>query len=149
MKVSEIMTDLVVTVPPDASAEIARSVMKSARLHHLLVMEGKQLIGVLSEKDLGLADDAVARSRTVADLMTTGYVYAEPDMPVRRAANLLRSHDLGSLPVIDGNRVVGVVTVSDVLELVGRSEMFGKAQRRFAHGRAPREKTRGPAAGRA
>jgi acetoin utilization protein AcuB len=144
MKVSEIMTDLVVTVPPDATAEIARSVMKSAKIHHLLVMDGKRLVGVLSEKDLSYPDD----HRTVEDLMTTGYVYADPEMPVRRAANLLRSHNIGSLPVLDGGRVVGIVTVSDMLELVGRSEMLGKNQRRYFPGRAPVQKTRGHTAGR-
>jgi acetoin utilization protein AcuB len=130
MKVSDIMTDLVVTVPPGATADIARSVMKSARIHHLLVMENKDLLGILSDRDLGRPDDTSVRDLTVADLMTRDYVSADPEMPVRRAANLLRSHSLTSLPVLEGNRVVGIVTVSDMLELVGRSEQLGKNQRR-------------------
>ena len=69
MKVSEIMTDLVVTVPPGATAEIARSVMKAAHVHHLPVMDGKRMVGILSERDLGLTDDAAARGDAEAEGM--------------------------------------------------------------------------------
>jgi acetoin utilization protein AcuB len=148
MKVSDIMTDLVVTVPPSASAEIARSLMKSAKIHHLPVMEGKKLVGVLSERDLGRPGEAADRDLTVGELMTTDCVYTDPQTPVRRAANLLRGHNIGSLPVLDGDRLVGIVTVSDLLELVGRSEMLGKTQHRASLRRHSRERHRGPIAGR-
>lgn len=56
----------------------------------------------------------------ISDLMTRGAVTAAPDDTVRAAANRLRGRSLGCLPVVDGDRLVGLLTVSDVLELVGR-----------------------------
>ena len=59
MKVSEIMTDLVVTVPPGATAEIARSVMKAAHVHHLPVMDGVSATNAIRA---GLADHFAVRA---------------------------------------------------------------------------------------
>jgi len=58
--------------------------------------------------------------RTVADLMTVPVVTVERTTPVRRVANLMRGRSIGCLVVTDAGKVVGIATVSDLLELIGR-----------------------------
>jgi CBS domain-containing protein len=58
--------------------------------------------------------------RRVADLMRPDVVKASPATDVRRAAGLMRRHGVGCLPVVDRGRLVGIVTVSDLLALLER-----------------------------
>lgn len=67
----------------------------------------------------GIAGPLSGRT-TVADLMTAPAVTVEPTATVRQAANLMRGRSIGCLVVIESARDVGIVTVSDLLELVGR-----------------------------
>lgn len=60
-----------------------------------------------------------AQSR-VSDLMTSDVVTTTPDATIRRIANVMRGRTIGCIPVMDGKRPVGIVTVSDLLQLLGR-----------------------------
>ena len=121
MRLQEIMTTEVVTIGPDEAASTAWSRMERERVRHLVVTEGKRLLGVLSERDLGGRwGGAVRRGRTVRDLMTSQVAVATPETTLRQAANLMRGRLVGSLPVVDDRRVIGIVTATDVLEELGR-----------------------------
>ncbi|MFN0062494.1 MAG: CBS domain-containing protein [Myxococcaceae bacterium] len=116
------MTDGAESIRPDEPSGHALDRMKALRIHHLVVKEGKSIVGIVSARDL--ADDNRAGAKRsgsrVADLMTSHPICVEPNTPVQRAANLLRGRSIGSLPVVEDGRLVGIVTVSDLLELVGR-----------------------------
>jgi CBS domain-containing protein len=121
MRVQDVMTEDVQTVPPETAAGEAWNVMKAKRIHHLVVTKGRRVVGVLSDRDAGgRQGDAVRQSRTVADLMTQPVLTVPPETTVRKAANLMRGRSIGCLVVEDAGRVRGIVTVSDLLELVGR-----------------------------
>jgi acetoin utilization protein AcuB len=76
---------------------------------------------VVSERDLGGRNGSALRAgKSVADLMTPRAVTADPRAPVRQAANLLRGRSIGCLPIVDGDRLVGIVTLTDLLDLIGR-----------------------------
>ncbi len=120
MRVADVMTEDVKTVPPSTTVSQANDVMKGSRIAHLAVVDGKELVGVVSARDL----DSAARRKVrggdiVGDLMTRRVVTVTPSTPVRRAANLMRGHSIGSLLVTQGTRIVGIVTVSDLLDLIG------------------------------
>jgi CBS domain-containing protein len=123
MRIQDIMSRDIKTVRSKASVPEARSLMRTAGVRHLLVMEGRDLVGVLSDRDLG--GRAAAETRrldvlTVADLMTETVITATPETTVRQAANLLRGHLIGCLAVLDGAKPVGIVTTTDLLDLIGR-----------------------------
>jgi CBS domain-containing protein len=121
MRVEEIMTDQVITVGPEEPARTAWSRMQRERIRHLIVVDGKRLLGVLSERDLGGRDGTeVRRGRLVRDLMTEQVATVKPGTSLRQAANLMRGRLIGSLPVVEKDRVVGIVTATDVLEELGR-----------------------------
>jgi acetoin utilization protein AcuB len=96
--------------------------MRTKRIHHLVVTKGSRIVGILSDRDAGgRQGTAVRQNRTVADLMTTPTVTVPPETTVRKAANLMRGRSIGCLVVADdARRIVGIVTVSDLLELLGR-----------------------------
>ena len=111
MKISEIMTKGVQTVTPGTSAAQARDRMRTNRIHHLLVKEGTELVGLLSARDLarGARRTSVTKRVMVTDLMTPRVVIVRPDTSVRRAADLMRGRAIGSLIVVDRGRAVGIV----------------------------------------
>lgn len=120
MHVQDIMTTVVATVVPELNAEEAWRQMRSARTHHLVVMSGGRIAGVLSDRDLGGTNGGAVRAgKRVVDLMTPYVVVAAPEMRLRDAARIMRVNSLSCLPVVDGKTLVGIVTTSDVLELVG------------------------------
>lgn len=121
MRLAEIMSSPVETVAVGESAEAAWERMRTAGVRHLVVLRGGEPAGVLSERDLGgRRGREVRRNRTVADLMSPEIVCASPRATVREAANMLRGRRIGCLPVLDGDRWVGIVTITDLLDLIGR-----------------------------
>lgn len=117
MQLDQIMTHRVVTIAPDDSASAAWTRMRRRGIRHLVVLDDDHLIGVVSERDLGgRGGAAMRRGRTVRKFMTRNVVSAEPETSVREAADLMRQRLIGSLPVIEGDRLVGIVTATDVFD---------------------------------
>jgi acetoin utilization protein AcuB len=121
MRLLEIMTTDVQTASPEDDAEAAYSRMRAQRIRHLVVMHDRQLVGIISERDLGgPRTTAVRRGKKVGELMSRQTVTATPTTTIRKAANLLRARAIGCLPIFEDSRIVGIVTLSDLLELLGR-----------------------------
>ena len=122
-RVQDVMTQDVRTIAPGAAADDAWEAMRLERIHHLVVTEGAKIVGVLSDRDAGgRAGAQVRKGRTVADLMTDRVVTVTPTTPIRKVANLMRGRSIGCLVVSNRGRVSGIVTVSDLLTLLGRGE---------------------------
>ena len=116
MRLGEIMSSPVETCSPSETVGRARQLMRVEGIHHLVVVDGKEILGVLSENDLsGDRSGELVRERLSPSALT-----ATAETTVRDAANLLRGRNLGCLPIVDGKKLIGVVTISDLLELLGR-----------------------------
>jgi CBS domain-containing protein len=144
MRLQDIMSTDVLTVAPGEAAGTAWERLWRARIHHLVVMNGRRVVGLLSDRDLGGARGQRMRDgRSVADLMTHSVVVAGPRTTVRQAANLMRGRSIGSLPVLDGGRLRGIVTIADLLGHIGhggaksRWTLARRGPRRVAERRAP------------
>ena len=123
MQLNQIMAPRVVTIAPDASAAEAWTRMRRRGIRHLAVMDDGQLVGVVSERDLGgRRGTAARRGRSVRSMMTPNVLSAAPETPVREAANLMRERLIGSLPVVDGDQLVGIVTATDVFDALAAAE---------------------------
>ncbi len=122
VRVGEIMNSKAATVEPKESASVAWSRMRRQGIRHLVVMENGRLRGVISERALDGGRGADSREhRMVEDLMTPRVVSADSKMTLRRAADVMRRRQIGSLPVMDGGLLVGIVTATDVLDELGRN----------------------------
>jgi CBS domain-containing protein len=146
MRVKDVMTEDVKTIAPTATAEDAWNTMRFSGIHHLVVTKGRRVVGVLSDRDAGGRRGASVRTASVvADLMTSPAVTVEPTMTVRQAANMMRGRSIGCLVVVESGHAIGVVTVSDLLDLVGRGldRAVLNASRRTLHHRTPHRKSKG------
>lgn len=132
MKVRDLMRQALVTVEPDTPARVAAELMQRRQVRHLLVVEkDERLIGILTDRDLRHAaflpllarhftwEERWLRTPRVRDIMTWNVVTVEPDADLARASLLMFKRRIGSLPVIDGGRLVGILTERDVLEALG------------------------------
>jgi CBS domain-containing protein len=121
MRLREFMRSNVITIESAEDASVAWSRMQRRRIRHLVVTENGQLVGVLSERDLGGRSGAsVRKGKLVRELMSPKVVTAGPETTLRQAANLMRGRLVGSLPVVEEDRLVGIVTATDVLDELGR-----------------------------
>lgn len=106
-------------VQADSPIGAAVALMHSAEIRHLLVMEGDRLTGILSSRDLGRLVGDVSQallSAPVSRIMTEDPVTVAPEAPVTTAARVLLEMKIGSLPVRDGDEIVGILTLADALE---------------------------------
>jgi acetoin utilization protein AcuB len=127
LRVKDIMKPRVETVDQNETAEAAYNRMRLNRIHHLVVTGEDGIVGVISERDLGGCDREVLRqTHQVANVMTPYAVKARPEMAVRQAASLMRGWTIGCLPVVERGKLVGIVTVSDLLDLLARGADSGR-----------------------
>jgi acetoin utilization protein AcuB len=119
LTVRDIMVTDLVTVGPQETARSAYKLMRDHRFRHLPVVAEGRLVGILSDRDLRpiLLSPGLARAR-VAELMSERLTTIGPDTPVEEAASLLVVKKIGCLPVVDGARLVGIVTETDLLAVL-------------------------------
>ena len=129
MRLRDIMRTRVVTIGPDETADAAWTRMRRRGIRHLVVMDGTQLVGVISERDLGGRTGTRHReNRSVRDLMTRRVASAGPEATLHDAADQMREQLIGSLPVLDDDQLVGIVTATDVFDALG-GEAIGPLSR--------------------
>jgi acetoin utilization protein AcuB len=129
MKVGELMTGTnLITARPATPVLEARQMMLKAKIRHLLVTDdGGLLVGIVTDRDIRLNLPSQATSLsvweinhlltklTVGEVMTRAVITIGPDREARDAAVLMLDHTIGALPVMDGGRLVGIVTEADIL----------------------------------
>jgi CBS domain-containing protein len=115
MTVRDVMTRKVLTIAADETIASAGDAMEKGAVHQLVV-RGKRgrIVGVIGRGDLAGAP----RTARIGDFMPRRLVSVHPDTPVAHAAALMRAYAIGSLPVMNGTRLAGIVTVSDILRVV-------------------------------
>lgn len=142
MRVQDVMTRRVETVSAEESAEKALQRMRLKQIHHFVVTLGRKVVGVVSSRDLESLG-SFRQVQLVEEVMTSPAVTATPEMTLRQAANLLRGRTIGCLPVMAEKRLVGILTITDLLETLGRGvdRPTAKGKRWVMKGRGPRRKS--------
>ena len=93
---------------------------------------------MVSDRDLA-GPGSLRQVESVGDVMTTQVVSGHPEMTLRQAANQLRGRSIGCLPVMEDDKLVGILTTTDLLEQIGRG-----VERPMSRGRRATLATRGP-----
>lgn len=130
MRVREFMsTELTTLQETDSLLDATLTFMKT-HFRHLPVLAGDKLVGIVTTHDVrefvpslmtrGGADEYnnILESTPVSRAMTRQPLTTEPDQPVSEAANLLYTKNIGCLPVVEAERLVGVITTSDMLKIL-------------------------------
>jgi acetoin utilization protein AcuB len=124
MLVGKRMTRDPKTVSPDDPLSAAARILREHRFHHLPVVEDGRLVGILSDTDLRNASFAAAPAaerggepgeRPVREAMRTEVWSVTPEDSVEDALMILTREKFGALPVLSGDRLVGIITRSDLL----------------------------------
>ena len=108
-------TNLLTAAPSDSIAE-AQATMKDERIRHLPVVDGGKLLGIVSNRDLDASGEAAAveSAMTPRKKMHTTDAYDS----VRAAAELMCREKISALPVLQGEKLVGIVTSFDVVRAI-------------------------------
>lgn len=133
-RLSEIMNRKLITVDTRASLRQAQQILDEHRIRHLFVMDGKRLVGIVTDRDLRKAApsskspltvrerEAFMDELKVPEVMSRKLITASHTTTVREAANVMVREKIGCLPVVDGNALVGIITATDLLEILVRGE---------------------------
>ncbi len=120
--IEAIMSTNLITVTPSATLAEARSLMHDHRIHHIPIVEGDELVGlitltnVLAATDSFLRDDSSrihANEIGIKDAMVTDVATVDINASLRHAALFLERHKIGCLPVLDNDKLVGIITDTD------------------------------------
>lgn len=116
-KITEIMTDNPTTLSPDASIAEAARAMRDADAGAILMTEGDKLRGIVTDRDIAIravADGRDPEQTQIGDIATTGMSTLEPDQTVEEAIEIVRSDNVRRIPVTDGGKPVGIVSLGDL-----------------------------------
>ena len=139
-QLSEIMNRDLITVDKQASLRRARRILDQHRIRHLLVVDDKRLVGIVTDRDLRQAAPSSKSPLTinerqefmdelkVLEVMSRKLITASPTTTIREAARVMVREKIGCLPVVDGNQLVGIVTQADLLEMLVRGEQPTEAE---------------------
>jgi CBS domain-containing protein len=122
VKLRDILDPSPATASPDESASSAWERMRSLKVNHLVVLKDRLIVGVLSRRDLsGPAGGTHRRmGRRVGELMRGPVITASPTTALRSAVLTIRRKQIDCLPVVRRGKMVGIVTVSQLLGLLER-----------------------------
>ncbi len=116
--ISTIMSTQLITLTPEDTLGKAREILLSKRVHHLPVVEGKKLVGMVTSWDmfkLGLSA-AEYQNTKVYEVMTRKLATLEPDQHIGAAAEVLMEHLFHAVPIVnEAGDLVGIVTSYDIL----------------------------------
>jgi CBS domain-containing protein len=127
------MTPAVKTLGRNDQLSLADDVMRAERIRHLPVLDEEgQLCGIVSQRDMfrgalaaalgygELAQRKLLGTLVVKEVMTTDVVTTTPQTSIAEAARLMLERKIGCLPVVDGGRLVGMLTESDFVKVAAR-----------------------------
>jgi acetoin utilization protein AcuB len=114
MQVAARMTRSPVTVTPRDTLAKAQALMRAGGFRRVPVVSDGEVVGILSERDLRQHLGYLESTR-VDGAMTAAPMTVSSQMSVQDAARLLLEHKVGGLPVVDGGKLVGIVTTGDLL----------------------------------
>jgi acetoin utilization protein AcuB len=127
MQVERRMNANPITVSPEDSFRHAMTLIRQRGIRHLPVVEEGRLVGIVTDRDLRQASPSPATSleihelhyllqrMKVREIMTTKLLTVTPDTPIEQAARLMLEHKIGGLPVLRADRLVGILTETDIL----------------------------------
>ena len=125
MLIRDVMTESVVTAPPDASVREIAETMRERNVGSVVLVHGARPVGFITDRDLAVSVLADGRdpSDRAGDHASAPVVTGAPGMDVQEAAELMVEHGIRRLPVLDGDELIGIVTLDDLAVRTGDAEL--------------------------
>jgi acetoin utilization protein AcuB len=116
MLVSQIMSTKIIAISPNRRVGQALKLMQKQQIRHLPVMAQNRMVGWITSRDLReVLLASVLEEIKVGDVMVQAPLSVTPDTEVEEAARLIHEHKIGGMPVMEGDRLVGVITMQDLI----------------------------------
>ncbi|MFC3212086.1 CBS domain-containing protein [Planomicrobium okeanokoites] len=116
MKVADIMTKEVDTCNPGHSLQEVAAKMKEINVGSIPICKNEKLVGIITDRDIvvrGIADNLSLES-AVSEILSENMVTGNKDMSVEEAAELMADHQIRRLPIVENDKVVGIVSLGDI-----------------------------------
>jgi len=129
----------ILSIAPDARVYDALKLMAENNVGALLVMDAGRLVGIITERDY--ARKVILRGKSsldtpVRDVMTERVLYVHPDQSVEECMGLMTDKRVRHLPVMDGDQLIGVLSIGDLVkETISEQQFVIKQLESYIHGR--------------
>lgn len=117
MEIKNIMTKTVTTVTPEDTVERAAQIMKEQNIGSIPVCRGEQVVGIITDRDIAIRSASQGQNvhqQKISEVMSTNPVTGTPNMDVHEAARLMSERQIRRLPIVENNKVVGIVALGDL-----------------------------------
>jgi CBS domain-containing protein len=107
----------VYSVSPDATVYDALKLMAEKEIGALVVLEDGKMVGILSERDYArkiILKGKASKDTAVREIMTSEVIHTRPDQKVQKCLSLMTKHRFRHIPVLEGDRLVGILSIEDV-----------------------------------
>ena len=125
MKIEEAMIKSVVTLQEDVSVYEAVKLMNESKIGCLVVLQYGQVVGIVTERDMlerVLEKCRNPKETKVSEIMTKRVIVGKPDMRLDEAAKLMFEKKVKKLPIVEGNHLAGLVTLTDLARMASLDE---------------------------
>ena len=141
MNIRDIMTPNPRTVSPDDSIESAARIMRDEDTGAVPVVQNGRPVGMLSDRDIVIRAVAAGGSaRSVREVVTERFISVSPDATTREATDLMSEHQIRRLPVVENERLVGIVSLGDLAVKEAKDRRVGDTLQSISEG--VKERTR-------
>lgn len=141
MNIRDVMTSNPRTVSPNDTIQNAACIMRDEDTGVVPVVENGRPVGIITDRDIVVR--AVANgelNRPVRDVVSGNVVTVRPDMSTKEAAELMREHQIRRLPVVENDRLVGIVSLGDLAVKEADDKRMGDALEEISQGVKERER---------
>ena len=141
MNIRDVMTSNPRTVSPEDSIQNAARIMRDEDTGVVPVVENGRAVGIVTDRDIvvrAVADGQL--DRPVRDIVSGDVITARPDMSTKEAAQLMSDHQVRRLPVVENERLVGIVSIGDLAVKEGSDKRVGDALQDISQGVKERER---------
>ncbi len=117
LKVEDVMVREVITLDENSTVREAAEIMNKFAIGSLIIVSKGKAVGIITERDIlrrVVAEAKNAESTKVKEIMTTPLVVVEPSLDLEEAAKLMFQMKIKKLPVVDGKKLVGLVSLTDI-----------------------------------
>jgi CBS domain-containing protein len=141
MNIREVMTPNPRSVSPNDSIQNAACIMRDEDAGAVPVVDNGRAVGIVTDRDIvvRVVAEGGQLSRPVRDIVTSALVSATPDMSTREAAALMSEHQIRRLPVVENDRLVGIVSIGDLAVKEGKDGRIGDTLQHISEGVKERE----------
>ncbi len=115
------------SIAPDASVYDAIHLMAEKAVGALIVMDGPKLVGVISERDYArkiILEGRSSENKKISEIMSSEVITTGPDNRIEECMAIMTERRIRHLPVLDGNEVLGVISLGDLVKYIIAEQQF-------------------------